>query len=272
MYEAESCPLSHLFRASPTLRSTFCNGPCGNWAQGLPHAERVWYHYTNHHQPTRVPDLVALFGILLCRFRHAFGPQTELWCHGAVVSIHFRACPQTFHCLRGIGLPCDSLVFLCFHSSFVGFLCWPTTWFCWAFLGCGTAPWADVVSPPSTFLVHLFFSCMICFPCISLGVSCMKLNPAHFLIFSVRLLHSAQHFVMDHVGIEPRASRMLSGCDTTTPITISRQGCLTSFLFLASCCVLLGMLLVHRLSSGATAPWSDLIWPPSSFWHPAVSF
>ena len=83
-------------------------------------------------------------------------------------SIHFRACPQTFHCLRGIGLPCDSLVFLCFHSSFVGFLCWPTTWFCWAFLGCGTAPWADVVSPPSTFLVHLFFSCMICFPCISI--------------------------------------------------------------------------------------------------------
>ena len=62
-----------------------CNGPCGNWAQGLPHAERVWYHYTNHHQPTLVPDLLPLFGILLCPFRHAFGPQTEFWCHGAVV-------------------------------------------------------------------------------------------------------------------------------------------------------------------------------------------
>ena len=70
----------------------FCNGPCGNWAQGLPHAERVWYHYTNHHQPTMVPDLVPLFGILLCPFRHAFGPQTELWCHG----ISFSSCIYSF--------------------------------------------------------------------------------------------------------------------------------------------------------------------------------
>ena len=92
MHEAESCPLSHLFRASPTLLSKFCNGPCGNWALGLPHAERVRYHYTNHHQPTPVPDLLPLFGILLCPFRRAFGPQTELWCHG----ISFSSCVYSF--------------------------------------------------------------------------------------------------------------------------------------------------------------------------------
>ena len=37
-------------------------------------------------------------------------------------------------------------------------------------------------------------------------------------------MQDALHTAMDTLGIEPRASRMLSGCDTTTPRALEEQG------------------------------------------------
>ena len=58
------------------------------------------------------------------------------------------------------------------------------------------------------------------------SVSSMKLNPAHWLVFLRaipfgRLNSSSCNFGMDHLGFELRAICMLSGRDTTRPISLT---------------------------------------------------
>ena len=73
---------------------------------------------------------------------------------------------------------------------------------------------ADVYSQ---MLYQLSYSrCCLSFPCF-----------AEYIRFPFDLVIAAAAFNMDTLGIEPRASRMLSGCDATTPCALLMSfGCL----------------------------------------------
>ena len=45
----------------------------------------------------------------------------------------------------------------------------------------------------------------------------ISLSPPPLPPCTIPSVHTARNSMMDTLGIEPRASRMLSGCDTTTP-------------------------------------------------------
>ena len=89
----------------------------------------------------------------------------------------------------------------------------------------------------SIFSVHPLINALTCrlspFRCLMYEAeSCPLSFCSPFLCISYTMLHSLKDFLissssynsgMDHVGIEPKASRMLSGCDATRPITLTWQ-------------------------------------------------